>query len=154
MTRNRPETNLCEPSSRRRAQVARASNRGPRATVRRAVHSVSRRDCGDLADIAHDGFGVAGFNARRSLARTATWLAQVSPNAAATLREELGEMPTAIEPATTGRLHRSVATTNLIQSATSPRLRETASHAPARRRYAVGVAHGRPDPSVDLAPPA
>jgi transposase-like protein len=64
--------------------------------------------------------------AKRSLEGTATWLARVNPDAAASLREGLEETLTVIKLSVPGVLRRSLATTNPIESALSVTRRVTA----------------------------
>jgi transposase-like protein len=64
--------------------------------------------------------------AKRSLERTATWLARISPDAASSLREGLDETLTVIKLGLPGVLRRSLATTNPIESALSVTRRVTA----------------------------
>jgi transposase-like protein len=64
--------------------------------------------------------------AKRSLEGTATWLARVNPDAAASLREGLEETLTVIKLGVPGVLRRSLATTNPIESALSVTRRVTA----------------------------
>jgi transposase-like protein len=64
--------------------------------------------------------------AKRSLEGTATWLARINPDAAASLREGLEETLTVITLGVPGALRRSLATTNPIESALSVTRRVTA----------------------------
>jgi transposase-like protein len=64
--------------------------------------------------------------AKRSLERTAAWLARVNPDAAASLREGLEETLTVIKLGVPRALRRSLATTNPIESALSVTRRVTA----------------------------
>jgi putative transposase len=64
--------------------------------------------------------------AKRSLEGTATWLARINPDAAASLREGLEETLTVIKLGVPGVLRRSLASTNPIESALSVTRRVTA----------------------------
>ena len=73
--------------------------------------------------------GVPGDRLRdgqASLEGTATWLARINPDAAASLREGLEETLTVVKLGVPGALRRSLATTNPIESALSVTRRVTA----------------------------